>query len=275
MPAWDIVERFSAAKGSLAPSEDRLVVAANGLIIAVDGSTDKSGRDYGGLTGGAMAADCVAATLAAMPPDTAPANAVAGVTNALAKLRTTWGIAANDPLAPSAVAAVVVPQLDLAWRVGDVHVGLRAGGEWRQYPARKAIDDVLAATRAAYLHCLLEAGHDPAELSASDPGRKVILPVLEQQGRLANKQGPYGYGVFDGTPIPAAYIEVFDLGRIEEVVLATDGYISAAATLAEAEEELARSLADDPLRISTHLGTKAVRPGAASFDDRTYIRLLR
>lgn len=52
----------------------------------------------------------------------------------------------------------------------------------------------------------------------------------------------------------------------------TDGYLSPAASLAEAERELAESLARDPLRIGEHPSTKGLRPDANSFDDRTYLR---
>jgi hypothetical protein len=169
-------------------------------VAVIDGATDKSGRDYGGLTGGARAARCVRDTLAAMAPDTSPEQAVEQITAALAELRARWGVVADDPVAPSAVAAVVVPALRLVWRVGDVHVALRHGTTWTCLPATKHIDEVLAGARAAYTNCLLGVGWAEEEIAAQDPGRDVILPVLKQ-GRLANRPGsPFGYGVFDGTP---------------------------------------------------------------------------
>ncbi|MFD8609703.1 GNAT family N-acetyltransferase [Streptomyces sp. NPDC059631] len=243
-------------------------------ISVIDGATDKSGRDYGGLTGGARAAQCVRDTLARMAPGTTPGEAVEQITAALAELREQWNVPAGDPVAPSAVAAVVVPALGLVWRVGDVHVALRRGATWTRLPATKRIDDVLAGSRAAYTHCMLADGRSEEEIAEHDPGRAVILPILKEQGRLANRPGPYGYGVFDGTPVPADFVEIipFD-GDVEEVVLATDGFLSPAATLAAAEAELREAISQDPLRVGVNPGTKGIRPGADSFDDRTYARM--
>lgn len=102
------------------------------------------------------------------------------------------------------------------------------------------------------------------------------MPILKAQNVLANTDSanPLGFGVLDGRRVPPRYLEVFDLDEsITEVVLASDGYLSAASTLKEAEADLAASLTSDPLRIGEHASTKAVGPGASSYDDRTYIRV--
>ena len=57
------------------------------------------------------------------------------------------------------------------------------------------------------------------------------------------------------------------------VVLASDGYPRILPTLAASEEALAGLLAADPLCIGPLCGTKGVRPGNVSFDDRAYVRL--
>ncbi|MGW1158859.1 GNAT family N-acetyltransferase [Streptomyces sp. NPDC002519] len=271
--AWQVVEHVTVAKAAAGANEDELLLT-DALVAVIDGATDKSGRDYGGLTGGARAAQCVRDTLATMAPDTSPEQAVEQITAALAELRTQWGVPADDPVAPSAVAAVVVPSLRLVWRVGDIHVALRHGTTWTRLPATKRIDDALAGTRAAYTHCALADGRSEEEIAAQDPGRAVILPVLKEQGRLANRPGPFGYGVLDGTPVPARFVEVipFD-GAVEEIVLATDGFLSPAVTLTAAEDELREAIGQDPLRIGVNPGTKGIKPGAASFDDRTYVRV--
>lgn len=272
---WRLVERVTVPKGA-AVNEDELLHTDAGLVAVIDGATDKSGRNYGGLTGGARAAQCVRDTLARMAPDTAPAEAVKLITAALAELRSQWDIPAGDPVAPSAVAAVFAPSLRVVWRVGDVHVALRRGAKWTVLSAAKRIDDVLAGTRAAYTHCMIADGRSDEEIAAQDPGRGVILPVLKQQGRLANRPGPFGYGLFDGTPVPADFVEVIPVeGDVTEIVMASDGFLSPAATLARAEAELQGAIAQDPLRIGVNPGTKGVKPGAVSFDDRTYVRVRR
>ncbi|MFI7135548.1 hypothetical protein ACIBQ1_58560 [Nonomuraea sp. NPDC050153] len=282
VPGWRVAERAARAKGA-GPGEDRVVVLDDGdgvhCAAVIDGVTDKSGRDYGGASGGALAADRVAQTLATLPSGVSVAEAVAAVSAELMELRRKWSVAEDDLLAPAAVAAVVWPRRKLVWRVGDVHVALghRDGG-WRRHAGGKLIDTVLAGARAAYLHCLLLQGERPEDLAAGDPGRALIRPVLERQAVLANRDdaGPFGYGLLDGRPVPERFVETFALtDDVCEVVLASDGYLGPARTLSGAEAELQVSLRADRLRIMEHAATKAVAAGAESFDDRSYLRLSR
>ncbi|MGW7521788.1 hypothetical protein ACWGJ2_40110 [Streptomyces sp. NPDC054796] len=173
------------------------------LVAVIDGATDKSGREYGGLTGGARAAQCVRDALARMAPGTTPGDAVEQITAALAELSTQGGVPAGDTVAPSAVAAVVVPSLRPVWRVGDVHVALRHGTAWWHLHAAKRVDDVPAGARAAYTHGVLAGGRSGEEIAEHDPGRAVILPVLKEQGRVAGRAGTFGYGI-RLSPVPRA-----------------------------------------------------------------------
>ncbi|MEV4222246.1 hypothetical protein [Nonomuraea sp. NPDC049725] len=298
MRTWSVAERHSVPKDRQGGAgEDRLVVlhdrhGALRCVAVVDGATDKSGRDYGGLSGGARAAEQVAGTLARLPADAGPEWAVREITADLARLRARWGIANDDLVAPCAVAAVMLPQQEVVWRVGDVHVALARSAEedaprpdggaelgpascWERHDGDKLLDRVLAQARAAFLHCLLAGDGDVSTLAAEDPGRALILPLLRRQSILANRAGPYGYGVLDGRRVPERFIDIFPLDGVDQVVLASDGYLSAEPSLASAERRLAASVATDPLRIDEHPATKAVRPGADSFDDRTYVRLIR
>ncbi|MDP9842092.1 hypothetical protein [Streptosporangium lutulentum] len=281
MSEWVIAERAHVPKGA-GRGEDLLVTVEDDLglrcVGVIDGATDKSGRTYGGLSGGALAAERVAASLRSLPADTGPAAAVAAVTAGLARLRREWGVSEDDPLAPSAVAAVLLPRRRLVWRVGDVHLAIGRAGGWEHHRGDKAIDRVLAGARAAYLHCLLAEGRSVAELAREDPGRELVLPVLRRQSVLANREeaGPLGFGVLDGRRVPDRFVEVFPLDHeVLEVALASDGYLSAAERLRHAEDELAASLRADPMRIGAHPSTKGLTPGTVSFDDRTYVRVRR
>lgn len=278
MHRWTVTESAETPKAE-GRGEDRLVVRHDreelALLAVLDGATDKSGRTYGGHTGGALAADTAVHTLTGIPITTEPADLVTALTTGLAGMRTTWGITPDDVLAPSAVAAVFLPAQRRIVRVGDVHLALRTGDTWDQRPAQKAIDTITANARAAYLSMLRLSGVPVDQLSADDVGRKVILPLLEQQNILANRDDhSLAFGVLDGRPVPARHIEVIEIGpAVTEIVIASDGYLSAAATLHEAEEQLRTSLAEDPLRIGRFPATKGVAPGAAGFDDRTYVRI--
>jgi hypothetical protein len=61
--------------------------------------------------------------------------------------------------------------------------------------------------------------------------------------------------------------------EIDELVIASDGYPFIGETLAASESELARLLAIDPWCVAELAGTKGVRPGQVSFDDRAYLRV--
>ncbi|MEU9705795.1 hypothetical protein [Streptomyces sp. NPDC047981] len=277
---WTLVERAETPKGPTGPGEDRLLIAGDPSDVTccavVDGATDKSGRDYGGMSGGSRAADQVIATLTMLPATATPSDALAMVTAGLAALRRRWGIESDDLLGPSAVAAVLLAGRRQIVRVGDVHVGIGRDGVWEYHPADKDVDRAAAGARAALLHCLLAQGADPARLAATDPGRHMVSEILTAQNALANRDdaSPFGFGLLDGRPVPRRHVEVFDLDdTVDEVVLASDGYLRPAPTLETAERELAADLAADPLRIGAHPSTKGVAPGSSSFDDRTWVRL--
>ncbi|KPI02973.1 hypothetical protein OK074_5123 [Actinobacteria bacterium OK074] len=280
---FTLTEHASTPKLPDSQGEDRLLntlTADDGFLrccAVVDGATDKSGRDYGGLSGGARAADRIVTTLQNLSADSTAVGILDAVTGGLAALRTEWGIAADDLLAPSAVVAILLPDRRQIMRVGDVHIGIRRrNGAWEYFPAEKEIDGVVASARAALLHALRADGADPADLARTDPGRAMMMPLLRVQNSLANRDGsPYGFGVLDGRPVPYRYLEIIELDdTVTEIVLASDGYLSAAPTLEGAERELADDLTADPLRIGLHASTKGIGSGASRFDDCTYARLV-
>ncbi|MFF9601737.1 hypothetical protein ACF1GY_05585 [Streptomyces sp. NPDC014684] len=275
-----ILEISCLAKGPAGEGEDALAIAiADGAVRfagVVDGVTDKSGRSYGTDSGGRLAAKRVAAALCALAADATADQAVSAATIAVAELRDVFGVPDGDPTPPAAGFAILSVQRREIWRVGDANVAWTSGLEWVQREGETLLDKAAATVRAVYLTALLEQGADPTKLTATDPGREVILPMLQMQGMLANRDAadPLGYGVIDGTQVPPRHIEVFALPDAAcEVVMVTDGYLSAAPTLQAAEAELRLSLVADPLRIKAHRATKAVRPGAESFDDRSYVRV--
>ncbi|WP_404868485.1 hypothetical protein ACI1MP_10480 [Kitasatospora griseola] len=279
---WSVAEIADTPK-SPGAGEDRLVVREDrhgdlALLAVIDGATDKgSGRLYGDRIGGALAADSVADTLRSIPLTATSVDMVAAVTRDLAQMRRIWAIGADDLLAPSTVAAILLPRQGVLVRVGDVHLALRRAGQWQHFPAHKRIDTVAADFRAAYLAALLESGVPLEELAETDPGRAAVLPLLVQQGIFANHPDhPLAFGVLNGRAVPPQHIETIHVGDdVEEIVVASDGYLGPDPTLDLAESRLCASLLDDPLRIGEHRATKGVRPGAAGFDDRTYARLTR
>lgn len=247
------------------------------FVAVIDGATDKSGLLHaGGRTGGRLAAEAVAGAVQDLDPDVDPFTAVEELTHAVSRLRLELGVPEDTTTPPSAAVAILSLSRREVWRVGDIHMGVRTGRTLQPYPGEKGVDVATSLARSAYTACLLAAGVDPDEIARDDPGRRFILPLLEAQGALANAPTltPFAYGVVDGSPVPARLVEVLPLPTLScEVILASDGYLSAAASLSDAEEQLSVSLAKDPLRIGVNRGTKGLRPGASSFDDRTYVRV--
>jgi hypothetical protein len=72
--------------------------------------------------------------------------------------------------------------------------------------------------------------------------------------------------------VPTSYLDVRPVAGGDTVVLASDGYLEPAETLEESEARLRARLSEDPLLIGDPPATKALAPGALSFDDRTYLR---
>lgn len=145
------------------------------------------------------------------------------------------------------------------------------------YTNEKRIDHLLSDWRRA----ILASYHSrrlmsDAELLDNDPGRRIIQPQITHQTRFQNLDSdhPLAYGMLDGERFPERFIRVYSVpDDVSELILASDGYPSLLPTLAETEDNLQRLLAVDPLCIGPLLGTKGVRTGNLSYDDRTYLRI--
>lgn len=269
----EILEQHVVGKHPDPSRCEDLVVVRDDLLAVVDGATDKSGRAFpdplgrdGTVTGGRFAALTVAEALGDVPPGVHPRVVVAALTAVLevATERAAGVLPAYDR--PCASVVVYDHTLRAVWRVGDC--------PWRVDDtvdaATKQVDVLTSTFRAAYL-----ATFDPDELAATDgdPGRDAILPLLRRQQLLANRPGEFGYGVLNGQPVPAEFIECWKLpDDAGELVLASDGYPEITGTLADAEAELARRLATDPRCIAELRGTKGLADGLRSFDDRAWLR---
>ncbi|WP_439378319.1 hypothetical protein [Amycolatopsis lexingtonensis] len=253
-----IVESALVPRTAAEPCADRLVVGAHMLGVA-DGATKKpwdTGPD------GAELAEAVTGHLAGLGAGCTAREAVDSATGLVR------GLVGGAGLGSAVTFCVFFRPRREIWRVGEGRVLL----DGTAVPPQPSGERVVAEARALVLRRHLTEGVPVAELLAEDPGRVAVQELLRALVGLRNR--PYGGGAVDGRDVPDLFVEVIPVpAGVREVVLATDGYPEAAATLAEAERLLAERLARDPLMIEEPPETKGLRPGADSFDDRAYLRL--
>ena len=263
-----VVEQFVAAKRAGVVSED-IACDLGTFVVLLDGITSTDGATYAGLTGGRFAAETVLAAWAGLSPEVSAGVALDAVTAALHEaVVTAAGVFPANP--PGVVLAVYSPARGEVWRVGDIHV--RLGGV--HLPTEAPPTDAIATSfRAALLEAYLAGGATPESLIADDPSWSAMLPLLSRQHMFANldEAHPLGYGVVNGTTVPARHLQVHPVAPGTEVVLASDGYFSADGDLAAAEAAIAHALATDPLLIRGYQGFRPAQAGG-SFDDRCWIR---
>lgn len=243
------------------------------FVGVFDGTTAKHPVRLAGQTPGAFAAQHVAAAFSRLDADASMADAVGQVADSLKRAGESHGFTGREVEPPSCTMLVVSFARNELWSVGDGFACI--GGEHLALRAPPS-DGVIARFRDLYQSLLLARGADPDELFETDPAHDLVMPVLSLQWHLRNHpDSPWGYGAIDGGPVPDRYQLCRSLGDAGQVVLTTDGYLSAAPTLADAEAELATLAAQDPLLLSGH-GTRA-RPSRSdvAFDDRSYVRVVR
>lgn len=268
--AVKVTERFVASKsGDPDTCEDGLFLGEH-FVAVVDGATDKSGRRFGGMTGGRYVMQVLIRAMASLPRE-ADMNVATGMLTERLAAELPDDVTIEDR--PSAAATLYSAKRREIWQIGDV--GFWFDGSTAT-PGRKEVDRINSEMRAAVLRAEILSGVTTGQLATRDPGREAIKPLLTRQALFANNTdaGPLGYAVFDGRPIPAELVTVVTVpAEVTELVLASDGYPEVCRTLADSEARLKTLLAEDPLCVGPLAGTKGVASGNQSYDDRAYLRL--
>jgi hypothetical protein len=234
---------------------------------------DEGLRLQGG-TAGRFAAVYLADAITSLAHDVAADKAVELLSEGLLSAMHMHGLA--DPAAwgwPAAAQTVMYSAArSEVWRLGDCHVSVNGD----PLPASPTPLDVPAlGFRSCALEALIAGGASMQELIENDPTWDMLLPLLELQHNLRNHDDAgnrYAYGLIDGRRVPQQFIQVYPVPAGAEIVFASDGYLTAAPTLAAAEAELAHVLEADPLLFRQHQGFRPLQPGTLSFDDRCYVR---
>ena len=263
---FDIIEHQCVSKTGREEDREDLLLVTNDYIAVVDGATSKSSARFQGKTGGRIAAELVAHSLTTMGKDIEAPSAVDQIQQALQDYDRCHQLEQQGIHLCAAAVIYSVAHRQL-WSVGDCQ--FMVNGILHTFP--KAIDSLLAETRSAIIHMLLQEGYTEHDLMQHDLARDIITPALQHQLSLENASGEYGYPIFS-TRGSVSHIEIFDIPEQAEVVLASDGYPRLCATLLESEQQLSDLLRMDPLCYQLNKATKGLTAGRTSTDDRTYIR---
>jgi hypothetical protein len=267
-----VIEEFIAPKTGHEPDCEDGIIVTDTFAAVIDGATDKTGRRFGGLPGGRLAMQVCIEGIRALELGVDGRGIADHLTHLLAR-RLPRDISREDR--PSAMLAIYSPAHRTVWQIGDVRCWY-SGLEEKAVNRKSTVDTLATEVRVAVLRAELASGASPADLARDDPGRDAILGVLRHQSVFRNNAGAaqWAYSSIDGAPVPPELIRAHPVPPdVTELVLASDGYPRVQPTLEASEMTLKELLAEDPLCIGRLRGTKGVRPGNQSFDDRAYLRL--
>lgn len=268
-----IVEQKTVAKCTTTPSEDAVVVTS-AFAAVIDGATPKTSFRYpGGETPGHLAARLLSEAIAALPAEATAFTATLILSNALTQPEDRHP--SDRPIASCIIYSATRREL---WMLGDCQcLMIHTDGSTDYHTNPKLIDRLLAEWRRAIINSSLSRGlTTPEQIMADDPGRRIIQPFITRQVYYQNRSDGHrlAYCMLDGQLVPQNLIRVIHVpADVQQLVLASDGYPVLKATLAESEAILSQLLLADPLCIGPLLGTKGLRPGNQSFDDRSYLRI--
>lgn len=267
-----VIEQFAAGKAGPDTNEDCIAVSGN-FVGVFDGVTSRQGNTLRGVSNGRFASGILAAALEKLPRDITGPAAVASLNSTL--LAEGKKAAAEEKKEfteiwsyPAAALLVYSRARQEIWRVADSTFMLNGKAHYRSFPQ----EETWAQLRRAFICAKLAKGMTEQQLLDEDPSWHLLTPIISELKVFANHSGPFGYGVLNGSEIPAMHIEVFDAKRAGEIVFASDGYPEVFPTLQETEAHLAKTLAEDPLMYRLYPQVKGVKKGHVSFDDRAYIR---
>ncbi len=255
-----VLTAFTRAKGT-APNLDRFVVTDDWVAV-FDGVSPKS-ADLDGAT---------AATSALVDDLVDAVRSAAADLDPVALVDRLAEVAAGHQREHRPAAAGAVFSLRRRQVVVITDTWVSVDGVPRFYGHE--FETVVSQARQALTEAELAAGRTVDELRAEDPGWQAVYPLLVGETALRNvdTDGPYFYAALDGRPVPHRLLTVVDVpAGARTLCLASDGYPVLEPSWEETEVALRRDLAADPLRIGPHGGPKALKPGADSDDDRTFV----
>ena len=262
-------ETFLKCKdGSHSPCGDALSVS-EGFLAVIDGATPKGARTWDGMAGDVFISSLLADAVARLPRDVCAEEAISALNGAVRAQYRRVGLD-FDTLPPEErlQASIVIYSVARreVWLFGDCQ--FLVNGE--SFTAVRRGDALFADLRALCAEIAKEKGI----ADAGDYGRRAILPLLGEYMMLSNTDGEFGYDAITGGEIRAEHVQIHPVKPGDLVVLSSDGYPKLFDTLEKTEAYLFASLAEDSACLSLLRGTKGMKTGNESFDDRCYLSFI-
>lgn len=239
-------------------NEDKFANTDTALILS-DGATDKSGQSFDGRTGGEVASELV--VNACLNNEETGEALVELATKAVNDFYRAHNPKALEDsalrISATLVAAKIIDDSLVVTQVGDSAIRINGTDI---YDNDAALNIVTAQTRKNYI----QATGDVAT------SRDFIMPLLKAQHVYQNNpDAPIGFGVIDGTPVPAKFVKTYTflLDQIITIELVSDGYYGAfpAEVSAAAYEAIFSEVEqEDPDKCKKYPSTK-------TSDDRTVV----
>lgn len=232
-----------------------------------DGATPKGKRLWDGLPGDVYASRVLCEAMRNVEPSISPSSLISYLNDVIKKSYTENGISFEElPPVERLQVSVIIYSVHWreVWSFGDCSLKINDD----LYKHTRAGDKLLSDLRAFYIEL---HGVKNVIATGEDSGRAVILPLLKEFPAMANQAGEFGYDVINGGDIRTDHIIIYPVKPGNRIIMASDGYPKLFDTLEETEKYLFHMLEKDPLCIHELRGTKGVRPGNQSFDDRSYI----
>lgn len=261
-----LIEQFCKSKTGVEQDCEDLIFISDQYIAVIDGATSKSSTLFDGKTGGRIAAECIAQSLA--NPSWDPRADARTVVNAIqASLKACSNEKRLESVHLCASAVIYSVKKRQVWTVGDCQFIVNG----KLLTFGKRVDAILSETRSLAIQMLFASGISEEDLLKHDKAREMIMPLLKMQEQLENNPSEYGYSVFSDHG-EVSNVSITDVPEGAELVLASDGYPELKPSLEESEKTLCLLLKEDPLCYKTFKSTKGLSTGQQSFDDRSFVR---
>lgn len=274
--SYSVIEQFTQAKtGNEVDNEDKVVIT-DYFVAVIDGMTPLNKSLYSWVSPAKLCTELLADCIRGFSSTVTCSEAVAQLTDYVKGYYEKNDILEEVYTFPhkrmGANIIIYSHKRQEIWFVGDCHCLI----DGRHITNEKLVDTLLAAMRSSIIREYLLTC-DILDLLNEDLSSNDLKPFLQQQYRYQNNQlsSPLSYTVIDGFPVITNMIKVVDVRNASEIVLASDGFLILKESLRESENALRHLLKNDPLCYQLIPTTKGLRKGNVSFDDRSYIKLIK